>query len=224
MRLFNKSTNAANGAPVTHHRIAKVQLTGDLSYVEAYIQSWSTEQDRLDGKEAVGNFYVTFPTAGVALGSGLLAGIVAAVLADGQFFGGTETADASLDLGTTKIRKLAELYAAKTKAENKKVTFGGAEYRMDLGARAKWTQLMLRALAAKINNESFSATVETAVGGSVTLDREQLINTTTSLLDAWNASNANIQTLYQADVDAVNAATTIEAVLTVEPAYEGDPE
>lgn len=221
--LIAKNATAANGAAVTHHKISKIVLDGDLDTVEVFIDSWPTETDRTDGLQPVGRFFVTFPTSSIALGSGLLAGILAKVLADGSFLGGTETADTSLDLATVKVRKKAELFAARSAADNKKITWDGNEYRMDLWSRIRIQAAINQAIIAKFTDDTFTVILDTITGTGVTVSREELIGAG-GFSEAWYTSNADVTTMYLADVAAVDAATTVEAVLTVEPNYEGDPE
>lgn len=122
---------APNGAPVTYHKVASLELAAPFDVARLTIQSWTDSASHLSGANPVWTWYVPVPYA--SLGVDLVGALQTFVIGNCQeFIGGTLVAEVSGgDISAVRARKNAEINAARWLANNTTFTFAGKQIAVD---------------------------------------------------------------------------------------------
>ena len=151
--FFFLQTQSSTHVAVSHHKLARAEITADFQRVNLWLDSWPTEAARLDGQPACAAWFIGVGAETLKLDAGLQAGLLAAVMASKEFTGATALPDASPGLDAARTRKWAEIKAERSRREAGSFTSGGHTFDADpinlVGAA-------LDAYLAVQNNEAYA--------------------------------------------------------------------
>lgn len=229
--LFNHTMTLPNGVVGTHHRIVRMELSPTLEQAHLSITTWPDEQARLDGHEAVWMEMVVVDVEALDLSEGLLSGLLAAVLAQPAYAGGTAVPDASETLEAAKARRTAEIKARRDLLEFGLVESGGLVFDGDAAAQRRITgataaaliarqmwlvaavQALASATATALPAEPEIEEVWTLADNSVTdLDESGILGLAADVIGQVSNAHAVCRLV----LTEVAAATTVEEVAAVE--------
>ena len=208
--LFNHTMTLPNGAMGTHHRVVRMELSPTLEQAHVSITSWPDEQARLDGHEAIWMEMVVVDVEGLDLADGLLAGLLAAVLAQPAYAGGTHVPDAAETLEAAKARRSAEVKARRDLLEFALVESGGLVFDSDAPAQRRIAGATAGALMAR-QAWLVAAVQALATATSTTLPAEPVIE------EAWTLADNSVADLDEAGilglaVDVISQVSNAHAV------------
>ncbi|MBC7729139.1 MAG: DUF4376 domain-containing protein [Microbacteriaceae bacterium] len=129
--FFYLETQSSTHIAVTHHKLARAEITPDFLRVNLWLDSWPNEAARLDGQPACAHWFVAVPAETLKLDAGLLAGLLAAVIATPDFAGATQLPDASVGIAALKTRKWAEVKAERDRRADGTFTSGSRTFDAD---------------------------------------------------------------------------------------------
>ena len=126
-----RSIVAPNGAPVTYHKLASLELSAPFDVVRVTIQSWADSGSYLTGANPVWTWYCPVPYA--SLGANVLSAIEGYTIGNcSDFIGGTLVAETpGTDIAAVRARKRAEINAGRWLANNTTFTFAGKQIAVD---------------------------------------------------------------------------------------------
>ena len=170
--FFFLETQSSTHVAVSHHKLARAEISADFQRVNLWLDSWPTEAARLDGQPACAAWFIAVPAETLKLDAGLQAGLLAAVMASKEFAGATALPDASLGLDAARTRKWAEIKAERDRREAGSFNSGGRTFDVDpinlLGAA-------LDAYLAQQNKEPFSQPWVLADNSAALLNAAEMI-------------------------------------------------
>lgn len=122
---------APNGAPVTYHKVASLELAAPFDTARITVQSWTDSAAHMSGVNPVWTWYAAIPYA--SLGADLLGAVEGYTIGNNQdFIGGTLVAAVSgVSLESARARKNAEINAARWLANNTTFTYAGKQIAVD---------------------------------------------------------------------------------------------
>ncbi len=168
--------------------------------------------------------------SGLVLTDGLHAGLVAAVLADDTFSGGSALADASDDLATAQARRWSEIRAIRDSLELGPVTYDSARFDADavaqrhiIGANGAATVARMQWLVACVEALATAASVTLPDAPATTIDWTRTDDTTVTLDEAgiFGLGGALMEHVAGAYAtgrtlrDEIDAAASVEDVMAV---------
>lgn len=170
--IFAHEIVSSTGVAVAHHKMARVELSGDLLDVMIGIDSWPTERTCLDGMPPAARWHVRVPSSTLRIGADLITALVDAVLATDDFSGATTIKDNALAIDTLRLRKWAEVKAERRRREAGTFTCAGLTFDCNTSAIAGAT---LAAVVAKMTGTTWSQSWVLADNSLTVLNADQMI-------------------------------------------------
>lgn len=126
-----RNVQAPNGAPVTYHMLSSIEASAPFDVVRVTIQSWTDSSSYLSGANPVWTWYQPMPYA--SMGLDLIAAAETYTIGNcAEFIGGTiVAATAGNDIEALRVRKRAEINAARWLANNTTFTYAGKQIAVD---------------------------------------------------------------------------------------------
>jgi hypothetical protein len=119
-KVIVKRVDCPNGAVGTHHVINRIEIAGDMTGAEVSVQSWPSEASLAEGTPPCWNWYLR-----VNLAPDFLASMMDELVGAGPFESGVQGVinDASIEFA--RLRKNAEINAARLQANRSGFEFQG---------------------------------------------------------------------------------------------------
>lgn len=138
MSIFiDKTITMGSGTSVNHHRVVTVKLSESLLLLEVEVESWASQQMRLEGQPSVARSIFRLPIAGLGSSSTLLTDLGNSLTGVCGLVGGVIVPDVVQTLGGRKLLKRAEINLERDTREFGVLTWEGSTFDTDPVSRGR---------------------------------------------------------------------------------------